>query len=137
MANEPRPDAPHRSPEDTRMRDPAPLAHEFQADPELTEGPASRRRIAIAGLAIAVVLGLVFYGLNSASMAPSTPSTSTVSNPKISPNAPQPGENVAEQSTRPPDAPGVRDVTPYNNQPGVTTGAAPMHPRQQAPGGTR
>ena len=41
------------------------LDNELQADPELAEGPASGTRIAMFALAIAVVLGAVFYGLNS------------------------------------------------------------------------
>jgi hypothetical protein len=118
----------------------APMDREFQADPELAEGPASSSRIAIYAIAAAVILGAVFYGLNNSSMNSTTEPTSTAStttpsstaNPKAAPN-----NNVAEQ-TKPPVAPGVRDVTPYNTQPGTTTGAAPAHPQQQpAPGASQ
>ena len=37
-------------------------------DPELAEGPASGGRIAMFAVAIAVVLGAVFYGLNNSSI---------------------------------------------------------------------
>jgi hypothetical protein len=40
---------------------------------------------------------------------------------------------MAEQNSKPPVAPGVRDVTPYNNQPGTTTGAAPAQPQSSSP----
>lgn len=112
----------------------AQMDRELQADPELAEGPASSGRIAIYAIAAAVLLGAVFYGLNNSSMNSTTEPTSTASstttpsstaNPKATPN-----NNVAEQ-TKPPVAPGVRDVTPYNTQPGTTTGAAPAHPQQQ------
>jgi hypothetical protein len=97
---------------------------ELQPDPELAEGPATGGRIAMFAVAIALVLGAVFYGLNGtsinqASTAPAAaPATSTAQN-----NAQQP----------PPAPPGMRDVTPRaNSEPGVTTGAAPARP-QNAP----
>ena len=40
------------------------------ADPELGEGPASGGKVAAFAIAIAVVLGAVFYGLNNSSMNP-------------------------------------------------------------------
>ena len=39
--------------------------NELQVDPELAEGPASNGKIVIAAIAIAVLLGAVFYGLNN------------------------------------------------------------------------
>ena len=42
--------------------------NELQVDPELAEGPASNGKIVIAAIAIAVLLGAVFYGLNSSTM---------------------------------------------------------------------
>src|ERR1700760_1889163 len=61
--------------------DPARIDNELQPDPELAEGPATGGRIAMFAVAIALVLGAVFYGLNNtsinqASTAP-TPATST------------------------------------------------------------
>ena len=40
----------------------------MQADPELAEGPASGAKVAMFAVAIAVVLGAVFYGLNNTSV---------------------------------------------------------------------
>ena len=39
--------------------------NELQADPQLVEGPASGTKVAMYAIAIAVVLGVVFYGLNN------------------------------------------------------------------------
>lgn len=125
MAYEPHPNEPPRTPRNAQRPESGPLEHEYQADPELTEGPASGSRIAIMAVAIALLLGLVFYGLNNASVGPTQP-TSTATKTQ------QPDKNIAEQ-TKPPVAPGVRDVTPSNTAPGVTTGTAPASPQQQAP----
>jgi hypothetical protein len=96
-----------------RMR----LDKELQADPELAEGPASGGKIAMFAVAIAVVLGAVFYGLNNSSMNPAGT-----------------GQTTAQTQTAPLAAPsGMRDVTPRNNtEPGMTTGAAPARPSQPA-----
>jgi hypothetical protein len=92
------------------------LDNEIQPDPELAEGPASGAKVAMFALAIAVVLGAVFYGLNNSSInqAGTTPPTQT----------------AQTQPANPPAAPpGMRDVTPRgNDQPGMTTGAAPARP---------
>ncbi len=91
------------------------LDNEIQPDPELAEGPASGAKVAMFALAIAVVLGAVFYGLNNSSInqAGTTPPTQTAQTQSANPAAP----------------PGMRDVTPRNNdQPGMTTGAAPARP---------
>jgi hypothetical protein len=104
---------------DNEFRRQARLDSELQADPELAEGPASSGKVAMFALAIAVVLGAVFYGLNNTSMnqAGTTPPTSTAQNTQTSPPAAPPG---------------MRDVTPKPNmEPGTTTGAAPSRP--QAP----
>ena len=101
-----------------RMR----MDSELQADPELGEGPASGGKVAMFAIAIAVVLGAVFYGLNNSSMNPAgTGSTAT---------APA-TQNTAQ--TNPAAPPGMRDVTPRSNtEPGMTTGAAPARPPQPA-----
>ncbi|WMT71812.1 hypothetical protein [Bradyrhizobium sp. Ash2021] len=92
------------------------LDNEIQPDPELSEGPAGSAKVALFALAIAVVLGAVFYGLNNSSInqAGTTPATQT----------------AQTQPANPPAAPpGMRDVTPRaNNQSGMTTGAAPARP---------
>ena len=93
------------------------LDNELQPDPELAEGPASGTKIAMFAIAVAVVLGAVFYGLNNSSVneASTTP----------------PAQTAQTQSANPPAAPpGMRDVTPRSNmQPGTTTGAAPANPK--------
>ncbi|GIQ72755.1 hypothetical protein ACE103_24535 [Bradyrhizobium sp. ma5] len=92
------------------------LDNELQPDPELQEGPASSTKVAMFAVAVAVVLGALFYGLNNTSVheAGTTPSTQTAQTQPVNPAAPPPG---------------MRDVTPKpNSQPGVTTGAAPANP---------
>jgi hypothetical protein len=92
------------------------LDNELQPDPELAEGPASGTKIAMFAVAVAVVLGALFYGLNNTSVnqASTTP----------------PAQTAQTQPANPAGAPpGMRDVTPKSNsQPGVTTGAAPAQP---------
>ena len=92
------------------------LDNEFQPDPELEEGPASGAKVAMFAIAIAVVMGALFYGLNNTSVqqAGTEPSAKTAQTQPANPAAP----------------PGMRDVTPKstNSQPGTTTGAAPARP---------
>jgi hypothetical protein len=118
MANDPNPNDPYRSNlADEPYRRAARLDNELQVDPELAEGPASGARIAMFAIAIAVVLGAVFYGLNNSSINQAGTS-STAQN--------------TTQSSPPAAPPGMRDVTPRaNTDQGMTTGAAPAHP--QAP----
>jgi len=102
------------------------LDNELQPDPELAEGPASGGRVAMFAVAIAVVLGVVFYGLNSTSINQAgTSSTAQNATPTTAQNA---------APTMPPAAPpGMRDVTPRaNTDQGVTTGAAPSNPQAPA-----
>ncbi len=75
------------------------LEREAQVDPELAEGPASGGKIALFALAVALILGAVFYGLNHSS--------------------------VHEASTAPPAQ--TKQASP-NSQPGMTTGSATNHP---------
>ncbi|MEO8318438.1 MAG: hypothetical protein ABJA75_08330 [Bradyrhizobium sp.] len=93
------------------------LDTEVQPDPELVEGPASGGKIAMFVVAIALVMGALFYGLNTTSVnqAGTTPASQTA-------------------QTQPPAAPpGMRDVTPKpNTEPGTTTGAAPARPTAPA-----
>jgi hypothetical protein len=125
MAYERNPNDPYRPNIDAaddelrRMR----LDRELQADPELGEGPASGGKVAMFAIAIAVVLGAVFYGLNNSSMNPAgTGSTATA-----------PATQNTAQTTTPAPPPGMRDVTPRNNtEPGMTTGAASARPQQPA-----
>jgi hypothetical protein len=96
------------------------LDNEIQPDPELAEGPASGAKIAMFAVAIALVMGALFYGLNNTSVnqAGTSPTSQTAQTQPASPAAPS----------------GMRDVTPRNNnQPGMTTGAAPQRPANPAP----
>jgi hypothetical protein len=128
MANERIPNDPYRptlADDDLRgddLRNPARLDNELQPDPELAEGPASSARVTMFAIAIALVLGVVFYGLNSSSINQAgTSSTAQNATPAT----------TAQNNTQPPAAPpGMRDVTPRGNtQQGVTTGAAPARPQ--------
>ena len=75
------------------------LDNELQPDPELAEGPASGTKIAMFAVAIAVVLGALFYGLNNTSVnqAGTTPSTPTSGAPMPGgpwPSAPSTGRSA-------------------------------------------
>ncbi|MDB5635690.1 MAG: hypothetical protein JWP51_598 [Bradyrhizobium sp.] len=109
-------DDPYRSNRaDDEYRRAARLDNELQPDPELGEGPASSSKIAMFAIAVAVVLGVVFYGLNNTSINQAGTS-STAQN---------------TQSSPPAAPPGMRDVTPRaNTDQGTTTGAAPARPQQ-------
>jgi hypothetical protein len=98
---------------------------ELQPDPELAEGPASTGRIALFAIAIALVLGAVFYGLNNTSV-------------KEAGTAP-PAQTAQTQQTNPAAPPAMRDVTPRSNtEQGMTTGSSTTRPSepQSAPKGT-
>jgi hypothetical protein len=120
MANQRSPNDPYEANRtDDEFRHAASLDSELQPDPEIAEGPASGGRIALFAIAIAVVLGAVFYGLNNTSINSSGPSTAQTT----------PANQSTAQTSPPPVPPGVRDVTPRNN---ITTGAAPAQPQQPA-----
>src|SRR5271165_56244 len=70
---------------------------ELQPDPELEEGPASSGKVALFALAVALVLGAVFYGLNNSTVkqAGTTPPAQTAQQ---------------TQPTSPAAPPGMRDV---------------------------
>ena len=128
MAYQPNPNDPYRASltEDEIRRQARlnSLDNELQADPELAEGPASGAKVAMFAVAIAVVLGAVFYGLNNTSVnqAGTTPPSQTAQQ---------------TQPANPAAPPGMRDVTPRSNsQPGTTTGAAPPTVRRRRPPST-
>jgi hypothetical protein len=115
MAYERNPNDPYRANlTDDEIRRQARLDNELQADPELAEGPPSSGKVAMFAIAIAVVLGAVFYGLNNSTINQAgTSTTAQNTQPSTSPAAP----------------PGMRDVTPRgNSERGMTTGAAPTRP---------
>ena len=140
MANERIPNDPSRSgPSDGSFDRPqrfdSDLDRDLQVDPELQEGPASTSKIALFAVALALVLGAVFYGLNNSSMkeAQTAPPAQTA--------------QTQTQNSAPQGAPaGMRDVTPKTNtkttaqpntDPGTTTGSATSRPTppQSAPKG--
>ena len=118
MSYQPNPNDPYRLSDDEIRRQARlnSLDNEIRPDPELGEGPASGAKVVMFAIAIAVVMGVVFYGLNNTSInqAGTTP----------------PAQTAQTQPANPPAAPpGMRDVTPRSNdQPGMTTGAAPARP---------
>src|ERR1700731_2090881 len=129
MAYQRNPNDPYRFPDDPYRGNSADdqypraarLDNELQVDPELAEGPATGGRVAMFAIAIAFVLGVVFYGLNN----------SSINQAGTSSTAQNAAPTTAQNNTQPPTAPpGMRDVTPRaNNAPGVTTGAAPARPQ--------
>lgn len=125
MAYERNSDDPYRTNRaDDEFRRAQRLDNELQVDPELAEGRASTGRIAMFAVAVAVILGAVFYGLNNSSINQAGTSSTAQNTPSSPPTAP----------------PGMRDVTPRaNTDQGVTTGAAPARPQTppaSAPTGT-
>lgn len=102
-------------------RSPVEIDNDLQVDPELAEGPVRNGRLALFAVGIAIVLGLVFYGLNNTSMTRQNVATT-----------PTPANTQRSAETSPPAAPpGMRDVTPRaNSQPGTTTGSAAPAPNQ-------
>jgi hypothetical protein len=50
---------------------------QLQADPQLAEGPASGAKVAMYAVAIAIVLGAVFYGLNNRTVDQATTPSQT------------------------------------------------------------
>ena len=80
------------------------LDNEVQPDPVLQEGRASTGKVALFAVALALVLGAVFYGLNN----------TTINNAGTTPPA------QTAQQTQP------------NSQPGTTTGSAMKRPSPPA-----
>jgi hypothetical protein len=115
MADDRFPNDPYRSNADDEYRRAARSDNELQPDPELTEGPASSGKIALFAVAIALVLGAVFYGLNNTSVHEAS-------------TAP-PAQTAQTQPANPAAPPGMRDVTPRKStEPGTTTGSAANRP---------
>ena len=113
-------DAPYRTGSaDAEYRQAARLDNELQPDPELGEGPATGGKVAIFAVAVALVLGALFYGLNNTSINHAGTSSTA--------------QNTA-QSAAPAAPSGMRDVTPRpNTSPGTTTGSAPGNPPANNP----
>jgi hypothetical protein len=121
MTTQSNPNDPYRmNPSDAEIRRQAgvsPLENEIQPDPVLAEGPSNGGKIAMFAVAIALVMGALFYSLN---------------NTAVNQAGTEPSNRTA-QTTPPTAPPGVRDVTPRTNtEPGMTTGAAPSRPAPAA-----
>ena len=104
------------------------LDNDLPPDPDLAQEPGSGGKIAMLAVAIAVVMGALFYGLNNTSVnqAGTSPTSQTAQTQPVNP-----------QPANPTAPPGMRDVTPRaNNEPGTTTGAAPARPIPSAPPST-
>lgn len=96
------------------------LDNEIQPDPMLDDSGPSGTKVAMFAVAIAAVLGALFYGLNNTSVnqAGTEPAARSAQTQPANPSAP----------------PGMRDVTPKaNSEPGTTTGAAPARPAAPSP----
>lgn len=105
------PTDPHRDPlSEEEIRRQARLDTELQPDPMLDESGPSGTKIAIFAVAIAVVLGALFYGLNNTTVNQATTDQ---------------GERTAQTERTNPAAP-----PKANTEPGTTTGAAPARPAQ-------
>jgi hypothetical protein len=118
MTNERISNDPYRpSPSDDDFGRAAQYDTELQADPELEEGPASSGKIALFAVAVALILGAVFFGLNNSSVNQT--------------GTPPPAQTAQQAQPSPPAAPpGMRDVTPRgNSDQGLTTGAASTRPQ--------
>jgi len=78
------------------------LEREAQFDPELAEGRAGTGRMALLALAIALVLGVVFYSLNNSSVhqASTSPPAQTAQTKPALPNS-QPGMTTGSATNRP------------------------------------
>jgi uncharacterized protein HemX len=98
-------------PDATDSGRPSRLETDAQIDPELSEGPASNGKIALFAIAIALVLGAVFYGLNNSNVhqASTAPTASPASTAQT-----QPAPNNAAS----------------NAGQGVTTGSATTRPTE-------
>jgi hypothetical protein len=92
------------------------LDNDIQPDPLLDdEGGPSGAKVAMFAVAIAVVLGALFYGLNNTSVNQASTD--------------QGARTAQTQPANPAAPPGMRDVTPKaNSEAGTTTGAAPARP---------
>lgn len=114
MAYERPPDDFTRSPDDPYIRRQPKADDDLRMDPELATSSANGVKLALLAIAVVVVLGAVFYGLNSPTNRTGTHSTAQTT-PSSPPAAP----------------PGMRDVTPGrpNTNQGVTTGSAPPSPQ--------
>lgn len=108
MAFERNPDDPTRPMpgSDERLRSASQFDGDLQPDPELAEGRAGGGRIALFAIGIVAILGVVFYGLNNASMT----SPEGQSSAQTTTTAPPAGQTTGSATTAPrPAAPPAAD----------------------------
>ncbi|MBN8981668.1 MAG: hypothetical protein J0I29_10415 [Rhizobiales bacterium] len=97
---------PYESDAEIRRRGQRRFEEDMQADPELAEGASSAGRIGLFAIAILVILGAVFYGLNNPSIAPTSTAQTTTTAPSTpaSPPAGQTTGSATSTQTSPPPA---------------------------------
>jgi uncharacterized protein HemX len=121
MANERIPEDPHRSglSDDDFNRSSRYDRELPPRDRDFDDRASSGGKVALFAVAIALILGAVFYGLNNTSIHRAT-----------NPSPAQPTQDTAQGNRSLPQAPaGMRDATPpANTEPGRTTGAAASRP---------
>jgi hypothetical protein len=133
MANERNPNDPYPSNlSDDDLDRTARYDTELQPDLELEEGPAGRGKVALFAVAVALVLGALFYGLNNSTthQAGSPPPVQTAQQTQQTQQTPQTPQTEQTQPAWPAAPPGMRDVTPRAKaDQGMTTGAASTRPQ--------
>ena len=115
--------------DDLLRRRTARLDDELQPDPELAEGPAGGGRIALFAIAIVAILGVVFYGLNNPSIAPTSTAQTTTTVPATPPAGQTTGSATSTQTSPPPASTPPSVTQPGNNVPSDTnSGSLGMTP---------
>ena len=107
----------------------AQLDNELQPDPELAEGRAGGGRIALFAIAIVAILGVVFYGLNNPSIAPTSTAQTTTTAPATPPAGQTTGSATSTQTSPPPASTPPSVTQPGGNSSSDTnSGATGMTP---------
>ena len=98
-------------------RSPADAENDMQVDPVMTEGPASNSRITLFAIGIAVILGVVFYGLNNSSLQQQQASTAPIhtnSQPGTTTGAAPAKPQTPSPASNNPGGPATNTVNPGN-----------------------
>jgi uncharacterized protein HemX len=111
MANERKPNTPYEpeylhdpiepSLAESETRSPVDLDRDLRHYPELSERRANNTRIALLMLAIAIVLGAVFYGMNNSTLNQQTSTVPANSQPTTTGQAPANPQTPSPASTAP------------------------------------
>ncbi|MEW6769367.1 MAG: hypothetical protein AB1342_15185 [Pseudomonadota bacterium] len=116
---------PYESDAEIRRRGQRRFDEDMQADPELAEGAASAGRMGLFAIAILVILGAVFYGLNNPSIAPTSTAqttgsaTSTQTSPPPASSPPATGQSGNNGSASPSMTPAPSPSNGGTTQPGA------------------